>query len=423
MRDDQQATKLYIQFLYVVTMLVFIASAFFYRPDPEAGVGHFWLTLALLTVLTAVATVSEQKGTTTAQVFGLSVLWVIGLSASGGVTSPANALLLILIVVSFLQLRPLAGWGILAFILSAQGYFLVLLERGAHGHSEHRDHYLGMGFTFMLAAILLAITLRLMRTRLERSQRQLQDMREAQLRREQILGLATASAQLTHEIATPLAMLSLLHEELQESFSDHPAVVEMQEPLARVKALLTDLRAVSHSLHQDELQRIPVREILHELRQQSALSVPTVPVEFQAGEADNSQYLDEAAVLADQTILPALLNLIRNAAHEVEQSGYGKVVIESETRDNSWCLTIRNPNFSLTKARLSALGHGQVTSQKGLGIGLLLSHATLERMGGTLEMLLIDNQDKNKQSLQNNSLPEQSASGYVEQHVLMPLIK
>ncbi|RUO20706.1 sensor histidine kinase [Aliidiomarina haloalkalitolerans] len=415
MRDDQQATKLYIQFLYVVTLLVFIASAFFYRAEPEAGVDHFWLTLALFTVLTAVATVTEQRGTTTAQVLGLAVLWVIGLSHAGGVTSPVNALLLILLVVAFLQLRPIAAWGILAFILSAQGYFIVLLDQGAHGHSEHRDHYLGMGFTFILAAILLAITLRLMRNRLERSQQQLQKMRETQLRREQIVGLATASAQITHEIATPLAMLSLLHEELQESFDDNPAVHDMREPLARVKALLTDLRSVSQSLNQDELQKLPLQSVLKELKQHTALSMPTVPVNFAI---DDSQNHLGVFVYGDRTLMPALLNLIRNAAHEVEQTGHGEVVIQSETRDNNWHLIIRNPNYSLTKERLAQLGQGRVVSQKGLGIGLLLSHATLERMGGTLEMLLLDNHDKNK-----HSLDASRSRGFVEQHVRMPLVK
>ncbi|MCH8501146.1 MAG: HAMP domain-containing histidine kinase [Aliidiomarina sp.] len=412
MRKEQQATKLYIQFLYVVTMLVFIGSAFFYRPAEQEAINYFWLMLALLTVLTAVATVSETKGTTFAQVIGLTALWVIALSQSGGATSPANALLLILLVIAFLQLKPLSGWLTLGFILIAQGYFLILLEQGAHGHAEHREHYLGMGFTFILAAILLSFTLRLMRTRLERSQQQLQQMRESQLRREQIVAMATVSAQFTHDIATPLAMLSLLHEELQESFSDHPAVQEMREPLARVRLLLDELRAASESLHQDEHAVISVAKLQKELRQHMTLSLPADHIECKFESAH------DCFIHADSTLLPALLNLVRNAAHEVRQIGAGQVVVDARIVANTWQLRIRNPNFSLTSKRLNELSQGSVSSDKGLGIGLLLSHATLERMGGTLKIILRD------ESAQGAGASEEDrVTSYVEQYVEVPLLE
>lgn len=412
MRKEQQATKLYIQFLYVVTMLVFIGSAFFYRPAEQQAINYFWLMLALLTVLTAVATVSETKGTTFAQVIGLAILWVIALSQSGGVTSPANALLLILLVISFLQLKPLSGWLTLGFILLAQGYFLILLEQGTHGHAEHREHYLGMGFTFILAAVLLSFTLRLMRTRLERSQAQLQQMRESQLRREQIVAVATASAQFTHEIATPLAMLSLLHEEMQESFRDHPAVKEMEEPLARVRLLLEELRAVSESLHHDELAVMSVTKLQNELRQHLTLSMPADRITF------NFDQTNHGWIHADPTLLPALLNLVRNAVYEVRQLKSGNVEVEARLVANKWRLLIRNPNYSLTRERLSELSHGTVSSEKGLGIGLLLSHATLERMGGTLQLMLLENTD-NTGEADNDA----QVTSYVEQSVELPLVE
>ena len=55
---------------------------------------------------------------------------------------------------------------------------------------------------------------------------------------------------------------------------------------------------------------------------------------------------------------------------------------------HSWLLRIENTNESMTEESLERLGTKRTQSESGLGIGMLLSNATLERFAGSLAIRL-----------------------------------
>lgn len=380
------STSWLIRVLYSASAIIFIVMALMQIPQQEFTLLLIWLALGLLSAVVGAITWllrgRKSEILAFAQIFIMVIVWVCALALSGGAMNPANSFLLLPIAIAFLMLSAPRAWVILLTTFIAQGLFFWNMQNSSHANSALADHYAAMSFTFFVAATLLASMIRIVRKRLENSQIKLQKMREEQLRQEQILAVATASAQYTHELATPLATISLLHEELREEFPQHPVLAEMGEPLSRVTQLLNDLRRVTHSIDDSEMQVFLVDKVLNELKEQLTIAHASAAIEFTC-ECDSG-----ASIRADHALLPALLNLIRNAAREVEKIGSGKVSIFSQHNETHWLLRIENPNQSMTEERLESLGTKRTPSENGFGIGMLLSNATLERFAGSLAVSL-----------------------------------
>ncbi|RUO36011.1 hypothetical protein CWE13_10745 [Aliidiomarina shirensis] len=380
------STSWFIRALYSASAIIFTVMALLQFTRQEFNLLVVWLVLGLLSATAGAVTwlLRERKSEALGffQIFVIVILWVCALALSGGAMNPANSFLLLPIAIAFLMLSAPRAWVILLITFIAQALFLWNMQHSSSADNALVEHYSAMSFTFFVAATLLATMIRIVRKRLENSQAKLQKLREDQLRQEQILAVATASAQYTHELATPLATVSLLHEELREEFPNHPVLREMAEPLERVKLLLKDLRSVTHSLDNNEMREFCVDELLVELQEQLTIAHASVSIEF-VSEGESG-----ASIEADHALLPAILNLIRNAAREVELIGSGKVSVHSSCEHGSWLLRIENPNQSMTEESLERLGVRRAQSESGFGIGMLLSHATLERFSGSLAVRL-----------------------------------
>ncbi|MCH8493084.1 MAG: hypothetical protein LAT53_07625 [Idiomarina sp.] len=397
------STSYILRALYIGSATLFAIIAIMNFSGESANSYYSWLALCALSVMLTVAAwrayLLAAEYRILVQIMALSVLWILALAISGGIANPANALLLLPVAIAFLTLSRPQAISILAVILIAQSLFTAVLllysSHSAHAahamHTPDASHYFGMSVTFYVAAILLAIAISVIRKRLERSQQELLELRENQLRQEQILAVATASAQYTHELATPLSTLSLLHEEFAEEFPEHPVIKEMAEPIQRVSVLLKDLRAVTHALDTNKLSIVPIVDIQAELREQITIASAQIPVDY-VFQCDS-----RCMVLADQALLPALLNLVRNAAHEASAKGNGELLIKSFCSDSDWLLHIENPNASMTLAKLQQIGLKRMHSKNGLGIGMMLSHATLERFNGSLTVSLTNSKRDNSE--------------------------
>jgi two-component system sensor histidine kinase RegB len=91
--------------------------------------------------------------------------------------------------------------------------------------------------------------------------------------------------------------------------------------------------------------------------------------------------------LADTTLDQALLNLFNNAA----DSGSASVDLLANWRGTLLQLDILDRGRGFDQAALQRAGEVFFTTrqtQGGLGLGLFLANATLERLGGSVRMLL-----------------------------------
>lgn len=371
-----------IRWLQLLTIAVFASFSGWHWLDTLASdrsLAHqeySWLCLLVLSVLLSWWMVWLRRQRHPRELFfqlmALTVQWTLALALSGGVANPGNALLLLIVAMAFLLLDRFYALTVLVLICMVQLVFMAelwLATPGGHGH------YLGMGATFLLSAALIAWVVSLLQGTLEQSQRELQAAREDQLRQEQVLAMGTATAQLTHELATPLATIKLLYEELAEELSDHPVITELAPEVTRAHNLLTEFREVTRDLQEHRQQSITVDTLEEQLRQHVAVSFPSAIVHWELSH-------EVAEVLADKTLLPALLNLLRNAIREAGEQQL--VTVNSEVAGKFWLFRIENPATFMPQTKLQMLGQQVVPSDSGLGIGLMLSNATLERFGGRL---------------------------------------
>ena len=90
-------------------------------------------------------------------------------------------------------------------------------------------------------------------------------------------------------------------------------------------------------------------------------------------------------IVPDETLSQALINLLNNAADASLANGSRRVEAHLHSDDERLVVEIEDRGRGFTNAQARLAGRVSFsTKQNGLGIGLVLSHATLSRLGGSL---------------------------------------
>ncbi|WP_407351360.1 ATP-binding protein [Luteimonas sp. R10] len=298
--------------------------------------------------------------------------WIIGWT--GGIANPFGSLFLLPIALTALAL-PLR-WTLATAAACMAGYVLAAALGQPLPHVAGSDfdlHLWGMAANFVLSvAVVLFFSTRLVAAR-DRRERELAAMRERFARDEGILALATHAAAVAHELNTPLATLTLLVDELDAQ----PLPPGAGEDLAGMRELL-------------EVCRQRVRELASPADPETASDIDLERVLTQWQLVRPRIELHRAGTAArglaiDRGVGHLLLALLNNAADASEANGGHRVDlrIESDARRLRGEIRDYGRGFS-GHALLPALFRSD--KPDGLGMGLALSHATVERLGGTLSI-------------------------------------
>jgi len=200
------------------------------------------------------------------------------------------------------------------------------------------------------------------------------------VRNEGIVPLATHAASVAHELNTPLATMTLLADDIAEQYADDPAMLEDMDTL---RGLLVQCRERVLALAAPaEGARSRARVSIGNVLEQWRLVRPTVHLRRNA---------DAPLQLAlDPGVGHLLQVLLNNAADAGEQTGHGQVDLDIRIRDDHLYGEVRDygPGFKANDAAHAALPGTLFNSGKsgGMGVGLALSHATIERLHGELWM-------------------------------------
>ncbi|ABM01390.1 sensor histidine kinase KdpD [Shewanella amazonensis] len=321
-----------------------------------------------------------------------TLLWISWLYFSGGATNAFISLLLLPIAIAAVTLPFWAPWTLAAITTLAYSlmlYAVPAMEGGHHEHAGHMaggsmaSHYVGMWFNFLLSALVLTTSVALIARRLRQTDAELAALRESQLRQEQLIALGTASAQMSHQLATPLASLRLLLDEVAEGDTEPGLVAEMDLALTRCETSLNSLREATEAIRERKLTVVSAGQLLHLLKQQVLLLMPDVVMDISL-----SDEVAGARLSTDVSLLPSLLALVDNGAKASKKHGGEARVWLSARLVNEACirLDIRDAGPGIDAQKLTALGARPVLSEQGLGMALMLSHASLERLGGELHL-------------------------------------
>lgn len=302
---------------------------------------------------------------------------------SGGATNAFVSLLLIPIAIAAVTLSPILLALVAILAITSYSILLWFLPMSVM-HGNMQGHFIGMGINFLFSTLVVALVVGKMARSINQQELAIAAYRENLLKQEQVTSLGVASAQVTHQLATPIATVQLLTEELSDDFPDNDIIVEMQSQLSRCKDSLAQFRAMVFDINEQVIKRINCLLLCEEIIDNVRINHPEITVELQQNIQKDSA--NNMSVSADTALLPAIINLINNAIRASKANNSKALNLTSEIIDDKWQLTIRDYGKGFTLKMLNELGVKPVNSEQGFGMAVFLSHASLERLKGKLSL-------------------------------------
>lgn len=395
-------SKVHLNQLFIVRALALVAFAvgLLYLAATTSDSDVITESTAALVVLASITAISawyfrEKQAVTDLQLSQQIAVDILGWSflmyLTGGANNPFISYLLVPVIISAAVLHQkftavMALAALLAYSLLLQ-YHLpfsplspAVGNTTMHGGAMSNTHILGMWFNFALSAALVVLVVSRMAHAMRQREQKAAKLRENSLRDEQIHAIATMAATTAHELGTPLNTLSLYADELKHLCGNKPEVENllnaMEERLDQCgqitrklasRAEIDKLRAQSSQLAQPWLEGVIAQ--WKNKRPEAHIALQT------------DEQCHDASIKIDQTLAPAIENLLNNAL----EAGSELIEVSLSCSGKEIQIAIRDYGSGIPSEILTQIGKTVIQdSEKGLGIGLMLTHATINNHGGSL---------------------------------------
>jgi two-component system sensor histidine kinase RegB len=322
---------------------------------------------------------------------------------SGGATNPLVSLLLPPVAVAALTLPPRLVAGIAALAVAAYSLLMVSFVPLPFDDPARaaRLHLIGMWLTFVVSVVLIGWFILRMTATIRSRDAELAHARELALRDERVLALGTLAAGAAHELGTPLATMAVLAGELEHDAqvgADARADLKLlREQIAHCKRIITGLSERAGAQRAECAERMRCDDWLEAvhagwraLRGEVASALQIVgsgkATALQGGRAGNALLAvadgEAPVIVVEPTLEQGIVNLLDNAA----RSG-GPVEIRLDWGGDRLAIEVADHGPGFSAEALARAGQSPFPAHAaGSGIGLLLTRAAIERLGGRLEL-------------------------------------
>jgi two-component system, sensor histidine kinase RegB len=316
--------------------------------------------------------------------------WTVLMYFTGGANNPFISYYIVPLVISAAVLPWRYTW--LIAVLSAAAYSLLLLyyrdfslftpHAGMHHGEGSNIHILGMWFNFLFSAGLITYFVVRMGSQLREQANKEGRRREERLRNEQIMAVASLAAGTAHELGTPLSTMTVLVDEMNADPTlpaDLRADCELlKQQLLQCRATLSSLSETAETTTPGQSQMAPLATFVSQTLQQWAVRRPGIRYELLCPQGEPGPL-----IRYDLTLPQALENLLNNGA----DSGSQQLQVTLAWRAGQASIAVRDWGTGISSSVLRERGKSVIRADRnGLGIGLMLSHATVERHGGRIEL-------------------------------------
>jgi two-component system sensor histidine kinase RegB len=310
---------------------------------------------------------------------------------SGGPTNPFVSYYLVPLTIAAATLP----WSYTAWLaaLAVGAYSLLLLWyeplqafEFTIGRGVINLYMIGMWLNLAMSAGLITLFVVRMAAALRQHAERLAEKREEGIRDAQLLGIASVAAGAAHELSTPLSTMSVLLKDLRSDYTEP----QLQEDLA----LLQEQVSLCKESLQQMVRRAEQMPSQPGRAEQVDLWIKAILARWQLMRPEASwQLLDLPAgevpqIKASLALGQAILNLLNNAVDACPDN----ITIALEWDQKRMRLMIRDHGLGVPLHIAEQIGTAFVTTKgkKGFGLGLFLSHAAVERLGGSVKLF---NQD------------------------------
>lgn len=306
------------------------------------------------------------------------------LGLTGGPSNPFSALYFVFVALSAVLLGARWTWGVFGLCVVAFGTLFFLhrpqpgLEHGMdHAAGGFEAHLQGMLIAFVLSAGLITYFVTRAASALRDREREVQRMREKAARTQRVAALTTLAAGAAHELGTPLSTIAVAARELERN-------IEEEGPLEDVRLI------------QDELRRC--RQILDRVAHRAGGPVGEAP-ERTALEAIQDRVAESLGARRErvafsgfsgpthappQSLVQVVCNLINNAL----DASKTRVEVYAGQERGHLKVRVRDYGDGMPSEVLNRIGEPFFTTKApgaGLGLGVFLSFAVVEALGGRLQ--------------------------------------
>jgi len=376
-QKNSQAHNLYRLFvlrnlLIVAFLLLFAYLSYDDSAFPLAYLGYIPGALLVFNIFTGWWLCSNKTVTDNTLIWQLVIdvaAFTGVLYLTGGASNPFGWFYLVPVFIVATLVPGRAVWLITG--LSIIGYtallffYLPVSVTPAHGEymqhtadfREHttgfHQHIIGMWLGYMMTAVLVAYVVARMAISLRERDQYLAQARESALRDERLVALGTLAAGTAHELGTPLSTIAIIIREMQ--LSSHSA--ENTEQLSEM---------------------LPVRQFISNVTEQWQQQRPSTRLVLDSDvEKLNSQ------ILAEQTLSQAIINILNNAADASPET----INLQVEQSGEQVIISVMDQGLGLDSMVQAHAGKQTYSSKKqGLGLGLFLAYASIERLGGEIRL-------------------------------------
>jgi two-component system sensor histidine kinase RegB len=307
---------------------------------------------------------------------------------TGGSANPFVSLYLLPLIIAATVLRQGYAWAIAVLTASLYTASMFIAEPlpVQHGWAGHFNvHLAGMWMNFMLSGTVIALFVARMARTIRERDRLIADFRAQGLRNERIVTLGAFAAGAAHELGTPLSTIAVISKEMERYCGDTPELEEdlrcLRSQVDVCKHILSGLLESSSHARAEQAAALPIVPFVNETLERWRLMRPSIPVSLRWNGATPGPTIVTNPCLLSQ----AMLNLLNNAA-DFSSAG---VEVEGSWDSDRLTLDIRDRGPGITPEVQQRAGEPFLTTKapgEGFGLGLFLSNATVERLGGKVQL-------------------------------------
>lgn len=305
---------------------------------------------------------------------------------TGGASNPFITLLLVPVALAATTLSLRGVVTVVVFALVTYGilmvHYVALPDISARSGAGFRLHLTGMAINFLIAVLMLAVFVGRVTTLLRRQRKATRALRERALRNEGILAVATQAATAAHELNTPLSTLLAMLPDLARAHAGEASLhADLQLATLEVERCRDALhRMVEYGQRQlsDDAESVPFGQYVRANADRFRLLCPAAILRTSVPAS-----VRECRIEVQPSLAHALLSLLQNAYDASVCRGSRVVTLDAAVDHGvaEFVIADRGAGFGAESEQSLP---GSSTKRDGLGIGLALACATVERLRGEL---------------------------------------